>query len=65
MISKKQLYYFYYLVLDLEKSSSQYIPLDIQIEKLEKLRLCVNKVINSLTADSINTYVQIHNNINT
>lgn len=63
MISKKQLYYFYYLVLDLEKSSSQYIPLDIQIEKLEKLRLCVNKIINSLTADSLNTDVQINNNI--
>src|SRR5919112_1891593 len=61
MISKKQLYYFYYLVLDLEKSSSQYIPLDIQIEKLEKLRLCVNKIINSLTADSLNTDVQINN----
>ncbi len=63
MISKKQLYYFYYLVLDLEKSSSQYIPLDIQIEKLEKLRLCVNKIINSLTADSLNKDVQINNNI--
>ena len=63
MIPKKQLYYFYYLVLDLEKSSSQYIPLDIQIEKLEKLRLCVNKIINSLTADSLNTDVQINNNI--
>jgi hypothetical protein len=63
MISKKQLYYYYYLVLDLEKSSSQYIPLDIQIEKLEKLRLCVNKIINSLTADSLNTDVQIKNNI--
>ena len=63
MISKKQLYYYYYLVLDLEKSSSQYIPLDIQIEKLEKLRLCVNKIINSLTADSLNTDVQINNNI--
>ncbi|HEX2408322.1 MAG TPA: hypothetical protein VHJ38_14045, partial [Nitrososphaeraceae archaeon] len=65
MISKKQFYYFYYLVLDLEKSSSQYIPLDIQIEKLEKLRLCVNKIINSLTvADSLNTDVQINNNNN-
>jgi len=63
MISKKQLYYFYYLFLDLEKSSSQYIPLDIQIEKLEKLRVCVNKIINSLTADSLNTNVQINNNI--
>ncbi len=63
MVSKKQLYYFHYLVLDLEKSSSQYIPLDIQIEKLEKLRLCVNKIINSLTvADSLNTDVQINNN---
>ena len=49
MISKKQLYYFYYLVLDLEKSSSQYIPLDIQIEKLEKLRLCVNKILHPNT----------------
>src|SRR5918992_4746171 len=46
MISKKQLYYFYYLVIDLESSSSQNIPLDIQIEKLEKLRLCVNKILN-------------------
>ena len=56
MISKKRLYYFYYLVLDLEKSSSQYIPLDIQLEKLEKLRLCVNKIINSLTnAVSLNS----------
>jgi hypothetical protein len=64
MISKKQLYYFYYLVLDLEKSSPQYIPLDIQIEKLEKLRLCVNKIINSLTvADSLNTDVQINKHI--
>jgi len=63
MISKKQLYYYYYLVLDLEKSSSQYIQLNIQIEKLEKLRLCVNKIINSLTADSLNTDVQIKNNI--
>src|SRR5829696_1137405 len=63
MISKKQLYYFYYLFLDLEKSSSQYIPLNIQIEKLEKLRVCVNKIINSLTADSLNTNVQINNNI--
>jgi hypothetical protein len=65
MVSKKQLYYFYYLVLDLEKPSSQYIPLDIQIEKLEKLRLCVNKIINSLTvADSLNIGVQINNNNN-
>jgi hypothetical protein len=64
MISKKQFYYFYYLVLDLEKSSSQYIPLDIQIEKLEKLRLCVNKIINSLTvSDSLNTDVQINKHI--
>jgi hypothetical protein len=64
MISKKQFYYFYYLVLDLEKSSSQYIPLDIQIEKLEKLRLCVNKIINSLTVvDSLNTDVQINKHI--
>jgi hypothetical protein len=47
MISKKKLYYYYYLVIDLEGSSSQYIPLDIQIEKLEKLRLCVNKILNS------------------
>lgn len=47
MISKKKLYYYYYLVIDLEASSSQYIPLDIQIEKLEKLRLCVNKILNS------------------
>lgn len=59
MISKKQLYYFYYLVLDLEKSSSRYIPLDIQIEKIEKLGFCVDKIINSLTADSLNTDVQI------
>ena len=47
MVSKKKLYYYYYLVIDLEGSSSQHIPLDIQIEKLEKLRLCVNKIINS------------------
>jgi Adenylate and Guanylate cyclase catalytic domain len=47
MDSKKKLYYYYYLVIDLEGSSSQYIPLDIQIEKLEKLRLCVNKILNS------------------
>jgi len=47
MISKKKLYYYYYLVIDLESSSSQNIPLDIQIEKLEKLRLCVNKILNS------------------
>jgi class 3 adenylate cyclase len=49
MNSKKQLYYYYYLVTDLESSSSQNIPLDIQIEKLEKLRLCVNKILNSKT----------------
>ncbi len=49
MASKKKLYYFYYLVIDLECSSSQNIPLDIQIEKLEKLRLCVNKILNSET----------------
>jgi class 3 adenylate cyclase len=49
MNSKKQLYYYYYLVIDLEGSSSQNIPLDIQIEKLEKLRLCVNKILNSKT----------------
>jgi hypothetical protein len=47
MNSKKKLYYYYYLVIDLESSSSQNIPLDIQIEKLEKLRLCVNKILNS------------------
>ena len=47
MVSKKKLYYYYYLVIDLEGSSSQHISLDIQIEKLEKLRLCVNKIINS------------------
>jgi class 3 adenylate cyclase len=47
MVSKKKLYYYYYLVIDLESSSSQNIPLDIQIEKLEKLRLCVNKILNS------------------
>ena len=46
MASKKKLYYYYYLVIDLEGSSSQYIPLDTQIEKLEKLRLCVNKILN-------------------
>ena len=46
MASKKKLYYYYYLVIDLEGSSSQNIPLDIQIEKLEKLRLCVNKILN-------------------
>ncbi|MFB5598966.1 MAG: hypothetical protein ACE5SW_01890 [Nitrososphaeraceae archaeon] len=46
VISKKKLYYYYYLVIDLEGSSSQNIPLDIQIEKLEKLRLCVNKILN-------------------
>ena len=45
MVSKNKLYYYYYLVIDLE-SSSQNIPLDIQIEKLEKLRLCVNKILN-------------------
>jgi class 3 adenylate cyclase len=49
MDSKKKLYYYYYLVIDLECSSSQNIPLDIQIEKLEKLRLCVNKILNSNT----------------
>jgi hypothetical protein len=50
MDSKKQLYYYYYyLVIDLECSSSQNIPLNIQIEKLEKLRLCVNKILNSKT----------------
>jgi hypothetical protein len=49
MVSKKQLYYYYYLVIDLECSSSQNIPLNIQIEKLEKLRLCVNKILNSKT----------------
>jgi class 3 adenylate cyclase len=49
MASKKKLYYFYYLVIDLECSSSQNSPLDIQIEKLEKLRLCVNKILNSET----------------
>jgi hypothetical protein len=47
MVSKNKLYYYYYLVIDLESSSSQNIPLDIQIEKLEKLRLCVNKILNS------------------
>ena len=47
MVSKKKLYYYYYLVIDLESSSAQNIPLDIQLEKLEKLRLCVNKVLNS------------------
>jgi len=47
MNSKKKLYYYYYLVIDLESSSSQNIPLDIQIEKLEKLRVCVNKILNS------------------
>ena len=45
MDSKKKLHYYYYLVIDLECSSSQDIPLDIQIEKLEKLRLCVNKIL--------------------
>ena len=44
---KNKLYYYYYLVIDLEGSSSLDIPLDIQIEKLEKLRLCVNKILNS------------------
>jgi hypothetical protein len=63
MSSKKQLYYFYYLVLDLEKSSSQYIPLNIQIEKLEKLRLCVNKIISIRFADSLNRNFQLNNNI--
>lgn len=47
MVSKNKSYYYYYLVIDLESSSSQNIPLDIQIEKLEKLRLCVNKILNS------------------
>jgi Adenylate and Guanylate cyclase catalytic domain len=47
MDSKKKLYYYYYyLVIDLEDSSSHNIPLNIQIEKLEKLRLCVNKILN-------------------
>jgi class 3 adenylate cyclase len=46
---KKKLYYYYYLVIDLECSSSRDVPLDIQIEKLEKLRLCVNKILNSKT----------------
>ena len=46
---KKKLYYYYYLVIDLECSSSRNVPLDIQIEKLEKLRLCVNKILNSKT----------------
>ena len=46
---KKKLYYYYYLVIDLECSSSQNIHLNIQIEKLEKLRLCVNKILNSKT----------------
>ncbi|HET8792381.1 MAG TPA: adenylate/guanylate cyclase domain-containing protein [Nitrososphaeraceae archaeon] len=46
---KKKLYYYYYLVIDLECSSSQNIPLNIQIEKLEKLRLCVNKILNPKT----------------
>ena len=64
MVSKNKLYYFYYLVIDLECSSSQNIPLNIQIEKLEKLRLCVNKIINSLTVvDSLNTDVQINKHI--
>jgi hypothetical protein len=67
MVSKKQLYYFYYLAIDLESSSSQNIPLDIQIEKLEKLRFCVNKIINSLltvpAADSLNTDEKINDNI--
>lgn len=64
MVSKKELYYFYYLVIDLEDSSSQNIPLDIQIEKLEKLRLCVNKIINSLTVtDFLNTNEHLNNNI--
>ena len=49
MDSKKKLYYYYYLVIDLECSSSQNIPLDIQIEKLEKLRLCVNKILHPNT----------------
>jgi len=48
MVSKKKLYYHYYLVIDLEGSTSQHIPLDIQIEKLEKLRLCVNKILKSI-----------------
>jgi class 3 adenylate cyclase len=64
MVSKKELYYFYYLVIDLEDSSSQNIPLDIQIEKLEKLRLCVNKIINSLTVtNSFDTNEHVNNNI--
>ena len=49
MVSKNKLYYYYYLVVDLEGSSSQNIPLDIQIEKLEKLRLCVNKILHPNT----------------
>jgi class 3 adenylate cyclase len=49
MVSKNKLYYYYYLVVDLEGSSSQNIPLDIQIEKLEKLRLCVSRILNSNT----------------
>ena len=63
MISKKELYYFYYLVLDLEKSISQYIPLDIQIEKLEKLRLCVNKRLPIIYANSLNRKFQLNNNM--
>src|SRR5215211_9207978 len=64
MDSKKKLYYYYYLVIDLEDSSSQNIPLDIQIEKLEKLRLCVNKIVNSLTVtNSLNTNEHINNNV--
>ncbi|MDX1373442.1 MAG: adenylate/guanylate cyclase domain-containing protein [Nitrososphaeraceae archaeon] len=47
MISKKRLYYYYYLVIDLEDSSSENVPLDTQIEKLEKLRLCVDKILKS------------------
>src|SRR5688500_3072039 len=49
MYIKKKLYYYYYLIIDLECSSSQYIPVNIQIEKLEKLRLCVNKILHPNT----------------
>ena len=47
----------------MEKSFSQYIQLDIQIDKLEKLRLCVNKILSIMYANSFNRKFQPNNNI--
>ena len=63
MKSKKRILLFYYLVLDLEKSFSQYIQLDIQIDKLEKLILCVNKILSIMYANSFNRKFQLNNNM--